>query len=189
MIEITQEMFDAATQEVARRGGYLNPHFNLDYLDEQTRQIIGFLGEFACQEHLGIDWRDNIRDNYLVADDYDFIFNNQRVDVKTETIPTEHTLNQVINRTISDDVAYGRRLIHQNQFINNVPNYDYILFGCFLRPSNGQWTPVGEYWHPIGSISCTYILENYHAPAQKPFGNGDYPFPCINIRTSELVGF
>ena len=54
MIEITQEMFDAATQEVARRGGYLNPHFNLDYLDEQTRQIIGFLGEFACQEHLGI---------------------------------------------------------------------------------------------------------------------------------------
>lgn len=44
MIEITQEMFDAAAQEVARRGGYLHPHFNLDYLDEQTRQIIGFLG-------------------------------------------------------------------------------------------------------------------------------------------------
>lgn len=144
MIEITQEMFDAATQEVARRGGYLNPHFNLDYLDEQTRQIIGFLGEFACQEHLGIDWRDNIRDDYLVADDYDFIFNNQRVDVKTETIPTEHTLNQVINRTISDDAAYGRRLIHQNQFRNNVPNYDYILFGCFLRPNNGLlWANIG----------------------------------------------
>lgn len=189
MIEITQEMFDAAKQEVTRRGNYLNPHFNLDYLDEQTRQIIGFLGEFACQKHLGIDWQSNIRDNYLSADDYDFVINNQRVDVKTETIPTEHMLNQVINRTIDDDAAYGRRLIHQNQFRNNVPNYDYILFGCFLRPNNEQWNPVGKYWYPIGSISCSYILENYHAPAQKPFGNGNYPFPCVNIKTSELVGF
>lgn len=189
MIGITEEMFDTATQEVRRRGNYLNPHFNLNYLDEQTRQIIGFLGEFACQEYLGLDWRDNIRDNYLVADDYDFIFNGQRVDVKTETIPSEVVLNQVVNRTINDNVAYGRRLIHQNQFINNVPNYDSILFGCFLRPNYTRWSPIGKYWYPIGRISCEYILENYNAPAQKPFGVGTYPFPCVNIRTSELEGF
>ena len=174
MIEITQEMFDAAKQEVVRRGLYLMPHFNLEYLDEQTRQIIGFLGEFACQEHLGIDWRANIRDNYLVADDYDFIWNNQRIDVKTETIPAENVLNQVVSRTINDDAAYGRRLIHQNQFINNVPNYDAILFGCFLRPNREHWSPVGKYWYPIGGISCEYILGNYYPPAQKPFGDGNY---------------
>lgn len=55
MILITQEMFDISKNEVARRGNYLHPHFNLDYLNENTRQIIGFLGEFACQEYLGIN--------------------------------------------------------------------------------------------------------------------------------------
>lgn len=189
MIEITQEMFDAAKREVLRREKNLNPHFQLDYIKEEMRQIIGFLGEFACQEHLGIDWRDNIRDNYLVADTYDFIFNNQRVDVKTETIPTETVLKQVINRTIDDNVAYGRRLIHQNQFERNVPNYDFILFGCFLRPNSPNWTPIGKYWYPIGSISCKDIRKNYRSPAQKPFNGGNYPFPCVNIRTSDLADF
>ena len=61
MILITKEMLDTAENEVKKRGNYLNPHFNLDYLNENTRQIIGFLGEFACQEYLGINWRNNIK--------------------------------------------------------------------------------------------------------------------------------
>lgn len=95
MIRITQEVFNIARNEVVRIGNYLNPHFNLDYLNEDIRQIIGFLGEFACQQYLGIDWRNNSRENYIRHDDYDFIHNNQRVDVKTETLPDQRILDLV----------------------------------------------------------------------------------------------
>ena len=187
MILITQEMLDIATNEVKRRGNNLNPHFKLKYLNEDKRQIIGFLGEFACQEYLGINWRNNIRENYIKPDDYDFIHNNQRVDVKTETIPTQNTLNLVTQRTINDDIRYGRRLIAQAQY-PLLQHYDLVMFGAILRPNNAsQWNPVGNYWYPIGMVTSQHILNNYRPPCNMPFNNQPYPEPCVNIKTSELI--
>lgn len=187
MIRITQEMLDAAQNEVARRNNYLNPHFNLGYMSEETRQIIGFLGEFSCQEYLGINWRDNIRENYLRPDDYDFIHNNQRVDVKIETLPNQQLLDSVSQRIINDNAPYGRRLIVEGQY-PLLHHYDLVMFGGLLRPSKtNQWNPVDSYWYPIGMITSQHILNNYRPLTKMPFGHGHYPQPCVNIRTSELI--
>lgn len=185
MIIITQEMAQRAIIETQRRGNNLNPHFGLKYLDEATRLAIGFLGEFACCEYLGINWQDNIRDNYDQADQYDFIYREKRCDVKTETIPTEIILDQVVNRTINDNVPYGRRLIHEYQFYNNLPHYDVIIFGCFLRPNQAGWNPVGKAWYPIGAIKSNVIMRDYEPTTDTPFGT-KYPEPCVNIKTSDL---
>lgn len=187
MIQITQEMLSVAQNEVTRRNNYLNPHFNLNYMTETTRQIIGFLGEFACQEYLGINWRENIRQNYLRPDDYDFIHNSQRVDVKTETLSNLELLISVSQRTINDNVPYGRRLIVQGQY-QLLQNYDLVMFGAILRPDgSNQWNPVNSYWYPIGMVTSQHILNNYIPPYNKPFNNQPYPQPCVNIRTSELI--
>nr|WP_181716251.1 hypothetical protein [Psychrobacter sp.]QJS05368.1 hypothetical protein [Psychrobacter sp.] len=186
MIVITQEMYDAAKTEVSRRGNDLNPHFHLDYIEEEMRLIIGFLGEFACQEYLGLNWRTNIRPDYSVADDYDFIYRGSLIEVKTETIPSKSTLDKVVARTINDDRPYGRKLIYEKQFENNIPKCDSIVFGCFLRPNTEDWSPIGEYWYHIGHISCKYILENYKPILKMPYGDKNYPKRCANIRTSEL---
>lgn len=187
MIQITQDMLFAAHNEVSRRNNYLNPHFNLGYMNEMTRQIIGFLGEFACQEYLGINWRANIRQDYLRADDYDFIHRGQRVDIKTETLPKQEILISVSQRTINDNVAYGRRLITQAQY-PLLQHYDLVMFGAILRPKNpSQWNPVGHYWYPIGMVTSQHILNNYRPPCNMPFNNQPYPEPCVNIRTSESI--
>lgn len=184
MILITQEMLDAAQNEVNKRNSFLHPHFNLRYLNENTRQIIGFLGEFACQTYLNIDWRINIRPNYIRPDDYDFIHNDQRVDVKTETLPNQNLVNIVSTRTIDDDIPYGRRLIVEGQYLL-LSHYDTVMFGCFLRPNNSDWNPVGMHWHPIGMVTTRHILENYTPTQRTPF-HRIYPQACVNIRTSEL---
>lgn len=187
MIKITQEMLDAAKNEVSRRSNFLNPHFNLNYLNENTRQIIGFLGEFSCQEYLGINWRDNIRDNYIKPDDCDFIHNGLRVDIKTETLPNPVILESVIHRTIDDNIPYGRRLIVEGQY-PLLKHYDLVMFGAILRPTRpNNWSPVGTEWYPIGMISSQYILENYQPVSKMPFGSKNYPQRCVNIRTSELI--
>jgi len=61
------------------------------------------------------------------------------------------------------------------------------MFGAILRPNDSnQWNPVGNYWYPIGMVTSLHILDNYRPPCRKPFGDGLYPQPCVNIRTSEL---
>lgn len=185
MIIITQDMADRAIYETQRRGNHLHPHFDLPYLDEPTRLAIGFLGEFACCQLLGIDWEKNIRENYNRADEYDFIYRNKRCDVKTETLPTKEILDKVIERKIKDDVPYGRRLIHENQFNNNLPHYDVIIFGCFLRPDGNGWNPVGAAWYPIGAIKSTVVMRDYVPTIVTPYGS-EYREPCVNVRTSQL---
>lgn len=48
-----------------------------------------------------------------------------------------------MSKEINDNKPYGRRLTHQYQFENNLSNYDWILFGCFLRSekTNSDWSP------------------------------------------------
>ncbi|WP_439328171.1 hypothetical protein [Lonepinella sp. BR2357] len=192
-IEITQEMFEAAVREVERRSPNLKPHFYLGYLSEEARQVLGFLGEFSCATYFGYNWKDYIRKDYKLADKYDLIFKNRedssisyRIDVKTETLPSYEILNKVMNKQIDDDKPYGRRLIHQYQFENNLSNYNWILFGCFLRPKESElsWNPVGNYWYLIGGIETEKIKENT-ITRETPFGSL-YPEPCVNIRTSLL---
>lgn len=84
-------------------------------------------------------------------------------------------------RTIDDNVPYGRRLIHGNQYRNNLPNYDFVAFECMSRSN-------GEDWHPIGSASSQFIIQDYEPTLNTPFGR-TYPEPCVNIRTSELSAF
>lgn len=192
-IKITQEMFDAAVKEVKRRSPNLKPHFYLDYLNENARQVLGFLGEFSCATYFGYNWKDYIREDYKLADKYDLIFKDKYdnskgyyIDVKTETLPSYDLLNKVMSKKINDDEPYGRRLIHQYQFENNLSNYDWILFGCFLRPNapNTNWSPVGDYWYLIGGIE-TERIKQYKITIETPYGKS-YTEPCVNVHTSLL---
>ncbi|OSI09794.1 hypothetical protein [Neisseria zoodegmatis] len=186
-------MFNAAVNEVKKRSPNLRPHFTLGYLSEQDRQVIGFLGEFACAVYFGEDWKSHIRKDYRYADKYDLILKDKsnlskkyKIDVKTETIPTKKILYRILNKEICDDEPYGRRLIHKYQFENNLHNYDWVIFGAFLRPAKAQgWNPIGKEWYLIGVIETPKILENYKITKTSPFGV-TYPEPCVNVRTSEL---
>lgn len=130
-IKITDEMRNQAKIESARRNAFIKHHFEVEHLTYQERDEIGFLGEFACCVGLGIDWKSNIRDNYYTIDDFDFNINNKKIDLKTETVPLNYA-NKIINKTISDNELYGRRLINKGQF-SLLTKYDIVIFGLFIR--------------------------------------------------------
>ena len=44
---------------------HIKHHSEVGHLSYEERDVLGFLGEFACCELLGINWKDNIRENYL----------------------------------------------------------------------------------------------------------------------------
>ena len=90
-------------------------HFEVNHLSYNERDELGFVGEFACCKFLGIDWKENIRDNYLTIDDFDFIVKIKKIDVKTETVPTKNA-KKILRKEISDNELYGRRLINKGQF-------------------------------------------------------------------------
>ncbi|MDD6988327.1 hypothetical protein [Ruminococcus sp.] len=179
-VDITDDMLKAAIRESNRRDPYINHHFELKYMTPDIRDQIGFLGEFACKELLGLDWRAGIRDNYDVPDDGDILNLNGIVDIKTETVPSNILFN-LIRGNISDNQQYGRRLINQDQAAL-LEHYDYVVWGAFQRP--------GDYlenlrWYPLGYLETSYILEHYEITKDTPFGT-KYPEPCINVRHSEL---
>ena len=175
-IEITDEMRAAARVEAARRDPNINHHFELEYMDGEERDVIGFLGEFACKECLGLDWRAGIRENYDEIDAGDFLQVGAVVDIKTETIP-QAILMQLIHGQVGDDQPYGRRLINQEQ-IPLLQHYDYVAWGAFSRGRDGLW-------FSLGYLESSYILENYQPTINTPFGT-HYNEPCINVRQSEL---
>lgn len=173
---ITDDMREAARIESAKRDPHINHHFDLDYMNGNQRDVIGFLGEFACKEYLGLNWRSGIRENYDNIDSGDILQVGAVVDIKTETIP-KNKLLRLIKGELSDDVPYGRRLINENQ-ISLLNHYDYVAWGAFFRESN-------EIWFPLGYIESKYILENYQPTIHTPF-HRRYREPCINVRQSEL---
>ena len=99
---ITPEMRTQATVEAKRRDAHIRHHFEVAHLSGGERDELGFLGEFACCTLLNIDWRRNIRDNYLTIDNYDFIVKGLKADVKTETIPRSNAL-KIQDRSIKDN--------------------------------------------------------------------------------------
>ena len=175
-------MREYARTEGHRRENYIVHHFGVNHLSPEETDQIGFLGEFACCELLGINWRNNIRENYYSIDSGDITLidphngNTIVVDVKTETIPQPY-FDDVINRRINDDDVYGRRLINNRQ-LNLLNHYDYVIFGGFVRDSYNTW-------YPFGYLEADRIIEQYEATDVSPFG-GRYLSPAAPIKTSDL---
>ena len=176
-IIITDEMREAAAREAKKRNPHIKHHFELDYMSGDERDIIGFLGEFACKECLGLDWRKGIRDNYETADQGDILLQHSITDIKTETIPYD-ILMELVKGKVDDDKPYGRRLITEKQ-IENLKKYQYVVWGAFSRNTSDK------VWFSLGYLESAYILEHYSLTTDTPFG-GKYPVPCLNVRHSEL---
>jgi len=175
-ISIDDEMRNQAKIEGERRDRYIYHHFDVGHLTNAQRNEIGFLGEFACCKMLNIDWKNNIRDNYLTIDDFDIYYQNKRIDVKTETVPFKYA-KAILTGTINDDLTYGRRLINDGQW-NLLAKYDIVIFGLFVREMSDEW-------HPIGYRETKFLLDNYEPAFERPFG-GVYPSKAAAIRTSDL---
>ena len=176
-VPITKEMVDRANIEIKRRDPFIKHHFSVEHLTEHDRDMIGFLGEFAMSELLGINFKDQIRENYFTIDSGDGEIQSLVYDVKTETIPDPY-FNKVINRQVRDDDVFGRRLINQGQ-VPLLSKYNIVVFGAFKR---------GDYskWYPIGYQYTNYLISNYKITNKRPDG-GLYPFSALPIKTSCLL--
>ena len=193
-IAITNEMIEAALAESKRRDVHIHHHFELPGVPSEVRDLIGFLGEFAGREAVGMDWRAGIRENYDVPDSGDILSSNGNVDIKTETIPFPY-FNKLLRGTLSDNAAYGRRLINENQ-VPLLEHYDYVAWGAFPRTFSGvpkekmleffRNPTTRPTWYSLGFLETRYILKNYpEVTKNNPFGT-KYKYPCLNIRQSEL---
>jgi len=175
-IAITKDMREQAKLESKKRNPHIKHHFEVNHLSYEERDELGFIGEFACCEFLGMDWKANIRKDYKTIDDFDFIHNNKRIDVKTETVPKEYA-RKILRQEILDDELYGRRLINEGQF-GLLNKYDIVIFSLFAREHK-------DYWFPIGYLETETIIKNYPPANQRPDG-GEYPFAGCPIPTSVL---
>lgn len=173
---ITDEMRRAAETESQRRNDFIRHHFGLEYMSGRQRDIVGFLGEFACKEYLGLDWRAGIRKSYETIDKGDILIPGITADIKTETM-SPGNLTLLLSGQIGDDAPYGRRLINQGQ-VGLLEHYDYVIWGAFPRG-------LYNWWYPLGYLDTRHILENYTVTERTPFGR-TYPEACLNVRHSEL---
>lgn len=175
-IKITEEMKDFASKEAIKRDAHIKHHFEVKHFSSHKRNIVGFLGEFAACELLGLDWKKNIREDYLTIDNGDGTIHAGVYDVKTETVPNKF-LHRVATRSVLDDEVYGRRLINKGQ-VKLLNNYDIVIFGVFDRDDLTKWFPIG--W-----LETEYILKNYEVTRKRPDGNF-YPYAALPIKTSDL---
>ena len=53
-IPFTQEMIDASVMQASKRNPHIKHHFESATMDGEIRDQVGFLGEFACCEALGL---------------------------------------------------------------------------------------------------------------------------------------
>lgn len=176
---ITDEMRRQAKIESDKRETHIHHHFDVSHLSSRERDEIGFLGEFACCDLLGIDWRKNIRENYYTIDSYDIVVKNLKADVKTETIPLMFAKG-IIDKSIGGNKKYCSRLIHKGQF-NLLGKYDIVIFGIFIREQL-------DYWYPIGYLETEIIIRDYPPTNRRP-DRGIYPFPASPVPTSILKPF
>ncbi len=175
-IPITHEMRMQAKAESKRRDAFIKHHFEVSHLTYEQRDELGFLGEFACAAALNIDWKKNIRENYHTIDDYDFLINGKKIDVKSETVPLKYA-QKILSKQIGDDDLYGRRLINKGQ-LNLLTKYDFVIFGMFIREDI-------SHWYPLGYLETDIILKEYPYTLNRPDG-GNYTFPGSPVPTSRL---
>lgn len=181
-VPITKEMLQSAIIERKRRDPYINHHFEVEHFSSEERDVIGFLGEFACCELFDIDWKGNIRANYYSIDNGDIVLKGHIIDVKTETIPAE-LLMKLKNDILDDDKPYGRRLINDEQVVL-LPKYEAVVFGAFKREdcSGDKYPPC---WYALGYASVKKDLSRYSVTKMTPFGR-KYPTAVLPFRSSEL---
>lgn len=174
-VPITDEMREVALRESKKR----HPHLMQDNFSGTTieeKDSTGFFGEFACGWIFFGDWTHTIRDDYRKPDNGDFVLGQYVVDVKTESVPT-NKLDEVVKRTIDDDIPYGRRLYCSRQ-ARQLPKKDIILFGAVDRDNP-------DHWYGLGWVTARHILDNYKPTKETPWG-GQYHTENFNVRTSEL---
>jgi len=184
-VKIADEMRSAAIREAERREPHIRHWFETDYYSLAQTNIVGFIGEFAACVLLGLDWRSNIRPNYLTIDRQDIIFKEKHVSVKTESLPRQY-LAPVVSRKIDDDKKYGRRLYPFGQR-NLLKKYDIVIFGAVLRVNETkleEWLKKLDIWYLIGWTEAKKVL-SYTPTSIAPFG-GKYPYPAFPVKTSEL---
>ncbi len=181
-IPISDEMYERASIERERRDPYINHHFEVGHFTGEERDIIGFLGEFACCELFNIDWRGNIRENYYSIDNGDIVLRGHIVDVKTETLPSSY-LRKLKNDSLEDDSPFGRRLINDEQVVL-LPKYEAVIFGAFIREdcTSNKFPP---FWYALGYASVRHDLNRYTITKARPFG-GEYPTAVLPFKSSEL---
>lgn len=174
-IAITNEMKERAWEEAKRRKPHLHErHFAAG--TEEERDIMGFCGEFACSQMLLGNWEMFIRDGYETIDDHDIIYKGNKIDVKTESLPS-NLLKKVWTHNIQDDLPYGRRLICGAQ-ANLLPKYDLIVFGAVERGNL-------DFWYAVGYISTEHIITNYKPTTDTPYGK-EYIVAGYPVKNSEL---
>lgn len=174
-INIDEEMRTYATAESQKRHVHIKHHFEVTHFSDAERDETGFLGEFSCCKLLGIDWKANIRDNYLTIDHGDGHCSKGIFDVKTETIPEKY-FQKVVSKQISADQYYGCRWINEDQ-VPLLKKYDIIIFGAFCRENISKWYPLG--WLETAYITKHYRIssgDNYHRTVT----------PALKIKTSDL---
>ncbi len=134
-IPFTQEMIDESLIQSRKREQYINHYFESDVMDSETRNQVGFLGEFACCVALGLDWKANIRSDYLTADHGDLVLDGKKIDVKTNTHDS---------RFIPPHEKYpqGHFLVTEKQR-SRLGDYDFIVNGAIDRAKMDGWHPVG----------------------------------------------
>lgn len=166
-----------AEAEAKKREPHINHLFRTAHFAYETSNIVGFLGEFSVCSMLGIDWEENIRKDYVVADSGDIRYKDLVIDVKTETMPNVY-MSMLLGGIIRDNDKYGRRLIPEDQ-LSRISNYDAIIFGVMPRETLSDW-------YGLGYVLTEDILKHDPtATTQRPDG-GEYPFACLPIKTSYL---
>lgn len=175
-IPITKEMREQAIIESKKRDSFIKHHFEVKHLNKNERDEMGFLAEFACCTFFNIDWKKNIRENYLTIDDFDLKVKNYVIDVKSETVPYKYA-QKIINGLIDDNELYGRRLINEGQF-QLLKKYDIVIFSLFIREKT-------DIWYPIGYLETKIIIDKYPPTSKRPDG-GIYPFAASPVPTSLL---
>ena len=168
-VPFNDEMILESKRQSKLREPFINHHFELEHLSGDERNQIGFLGEFACCQLFDIDWKKNIRENYLTIDEFDFSIDHLKVDVKTETVPSSF-IRSILDGKVNDDKPWGRRLINRGQ-VPLLDKYDVVIFGLIDRSNRNGW-------YPIGYMTTKNILDNYAIQEKMPFGNGVCQTSC-----------
>ena len=158
-IIITDEMKSIAAIESARREPYIKHHFKAD-VSHDTNQV-GYLGEYACKQYFGLDWKKDVGKNYNKADNGDIFIDDIVIDVKTETVDYS-TLHKIVMKHLTPTQPYGCRLITAKQ-IPLLHKYDFVIFGAIPRETLGGW-------YPLGFLDTTFILNHYKPSKTTPGG-------------------
>jgi hypothetical protein len=167
-IPFTQEMIDASVMQASKRNPHIKHHFESATMDGEIRDQVGFLGEFACCEALGLSWQENIRSSYSVPDNCDILFSGKKIDVKTSIAP---------ERFVPPNHTRGFLMVAEAQR-EHVLKSDYIVSGIIDKEKMNGWYPVG--------FAPTSIINGIKPVTHHSVSGTKYVTPTIEINYSKL---